>query len=123
MGGAPRAGTRYDAGPRRNERSPRHDDRTGGGPMPKRLIVCCDGTWNNPDSETHVSWIYEACRGRDGGDGLRQEAFYINGVGTAPGERLAGGSVGAGLSHNVRDAYRWVRDHHEPGDELFVFGF
>lgn len=90
--------------------------------MPKRLVVCCDGTWNTPESETHIRWIYEAC-GEYGDDGRRQEKFYLNGVGTASGERIAGGAVGAGLSRNVRNAYRWVRDSHEPGDELFIFGF
>jgi uncharacterized protein (DUF2235 family) len=91
--------------------------------MRKRLVVCCDGTWNNPESETHIHWIYKACRDRDGADGCAQEAFYFKGVGTEPKERIPGGAVGAGLSRNVRDAYRWVQERHEPGDELFVFGF
>lgn len=109
--------------------------------MSKRLVVCCDGTWNTPETETHIRRIYEGC-GEKGDDGLRQEKFYLKGVGTGtigdilctgkdsllgsvplPVGHITGGAVGAGLSHNVRAAYSWVRDNHEPGDELFIFGF
>jgi uncharacterized protein (DUF2235 family) len=90
--------------------------------MPKRLIVCCDGTWNDPEDKTHIHWICEHCQRQEAGP-LQQEVGYFAGVGTIPGEILSGGAVGLGLSRNIRAAYRFVRDNWKPGDELFVFGF
>ena len=90
--------------------------------MAKRLIVCCDGTWNDADAKTHIHWIAEHCRTKDT-QSLRQQPGYFAGVGTRPGEILGGGGLGLGLSRNIRAAYRFVRDNWQPGDELFVFGF
>jgi uncharacterized protein (DUF2235 family) len=89
--------------------------------MAKRLVVCCDGTWNNAEARTHIHWIAEQCQ-REDADPLKQVPAYIPGVGTKRGLRLSGGSIGVGLSQIVRDVYDFVRDHWEPGDELFVFG-
>jgi uncharacterized protein (DUF2235 family) len=92
--------------------------------MPKRLVVCCDGTWNTPDqtSPTNVTKIALAVAPTDE-DGIEQRVFYLRGVGTTGWERLRGGAFGMGLSRNVRDAYRFIVDNYEPGDELFLFGF
>ena len=27
--------------------------------MPKRLIVCSDGTWNDPSDHTNIAWLAE----------------------------------------------------------------
>ena len=98
--------------------------------MPKRLVICCDGTWNTPDQEgegggpcpTNVTKVAleVAPVGRDG---RPQCVFYIRGVGTTKGQRLRGGAFGVGLSRNVIGAYRAVVEAYEPGDELFFFGF
>jgi uncharacterized protein (DUF2235 family) len=88
----------------------------------QRLIVCCDGTWNDAASRTHIRWIYDNCRREDAAT-LAQIPEYIAGVGTMPGEKILGGAIGTGLSHNVRDAYRFVQRNWKPGDEVFVFGF
>jgi hypothetical protein len=95
---------------------------SGGGPMTKRLIVCCDGTWNNAEAKTHIHWVATHCQTADA-EPLPQQVGYFAGVGTDPGLRLSGGTVGVGLSRNVREAYRFIRDRWEPGDELFIFGF
>ncbi len=63
----------------------------------KRLIVCCDGTWNNPADHTNIDWIATHCQGLDA-EPIPQEVLYLPGVGTAPGEELLGGGVGLGLS-------------------------
>jgi uncharacterized protein (DUF2235 family) len=34
-----------------------------------------------------------------------------------------GGMVGNGLSQNVREAYEWLIDNYNPGDDVFIFGF
>ncbi|MEO9138565.1 MAG: DUF2235 domain-containing protein [Jatrophihabitans sp.] len=36
---------------------------------------------------------------------------------------MRGGAFGFGLSRDVRDAYRFLVTHFEPGDEVFFFGF
>lgn len=97
--------------------------------MPKRLVLCCDGTWNTPDqrrggrhSPTNVVKFARALA-PEGLDGLEQRVFYQCGVGTAPWERLRGGAFGFGLSRDVREVYRYLAQTYEPGDELFFVGF
>ncbi|WP_329056124.1 DUF2235 domain-containing protein [Amycolatopsis sp. NBC_01488] len=94
--------------------------------MSKRLVICCDGTWNSlkQPAPTNVVKVWNAVRGQ-AADGRPQLTHYHEGVGA--GVRwlghLAGGAFGWGLSANVRDAYRFVVENYVPGDELFFFGF
>jgi uncharacterized protein (DUF2235 family) len=95
----------------------------------KRLIVCCDGTWNRPDqvaqgvaAPTNVAKTALALADTDD-EGNRQCLHYQAGVGTRRGERLLGGGLGVGLSRNVQECYRFLVDNYEPGDELYFFGF
>jgi uncharacterized protein (DUF2235 family) len=97
--------------------------------MAKRLVVCCDGTWNRPDqldhgiaAPTNVSKLALAIA-RKGDDGVEQTVFYERGVGTRRWERLRGGAFGMGLSRNVQDCYRFLVTNYEPDDELFFLGF
>ena len=97
--------------------------------MGKRLVVCCDGTWNTARQgrggvpcPTNVVKLKEALAERDAA-GVRQRVYYREGVGTKFGELLRGGAFGLGLSQNVVDAYTWLVRTYEPGDEVFLFGF
>jgi uncharacterized protein (DUF2235 family) len=97
--------------------------------MGKRIIVCCDGTWNTPDQErngkaapTNVVRIAQAIAPVDA-KGCEQRVFYHPGVGTRKWERIRGGAFGFGLSRDVRETYTFVMRSYEPGDELFFFGF
>ncbi|SNX55708.1 putative alpha/beta hydrolase family protein DUF2235 [Streptomyces sp. TLI_55] len=92
--------------------------------MAKRLIVCCDGTWNFADqpSKTNVAKVALSVRSGTAA-GKEQRVYYHSGVGTRRRERLRGGAFGAGLSQNIVDAYRFLVETYEPGDELFLFGF
>jgi uncharacterized protein (DUF2235 family) len=97
--------------------------------VPKRLIVCCDGTWNTADqatsghpSPTNVTKLALSLASEDV-TGARQCVYYHPGVGTSPRERLTGGAFGVGLSRNVLDAYRFLIDNCESGDLLYLFGF
>jgi len=97
--------------------------------MAKRLVVCCDGTWNRPDqlkdgipAPTNVSKLALAVARRDE-KGTEQVVFYEQGVGTRRLEHITGGAFGVGLSRNVRDCYGFLVENYEPGDELFFFGF
>jgi uncharacterized protein (DUF2235 family) len=71
--------------------------------MARRVIVCCDGTRNDPDDKTHIHWISEQCQ-REDADPLQQLVGYFAGVGTMQGEIVSGGAVGLGLSRNIRTA-------------------
>lgn len=97
----------------------------------RRLIVCCDGTWNIADwqggTATNVIRIARAINpaapAPDGGQ-IPQIVYYHPGVGTGNrADRLLGGGFGLGLSQNVRDAYAFLVNNYMPGDEIFLFGF
>jgi len=95
----------------------------------KRIVVCCDGTWNTPDqqdngkpSPTNVVKTVRTVAEVDS-RGSPQLVYYDEGVGTAWRDRLTGGAFGYGLSENIRQAYRYLVDHYEPADEVFLFGF
>jgi uncharacterized protein (DUF2235 family) len=92
--------------------------------MSKRLVVCCDGTWNTPDQQcpTNVTKLALAVAAQDR-DGKEQRTFYHRGVGTNRWERIGGGAFGIGLSRDVREVYRFLVLNYDPGDELFFFGF
>ncbi|MEV0977723.1 DUF2235 domain-containing protein [Streptomyces sp. NPDC049915] len=92
--------------------------------MAKRLVVCCDGTWNFADqpSKTNVAKVALSVR-QGSASGKEQRIYYHSGVGTQRRERLRGGAFGVGLSRNVTDAYRFLVETYEPDDELFLFGF
>ncbi|MFD7702880.1 DUF2235 domain-containing protein [Streptomyces caelestis] len=92
--------------------------------MAKRLVVCCDGTWNVADQPSKTNVAKVALSVRPGfAAGREQRVYYHSGVGTHRWERLRGGAFGVGLSRNVVDAYRFLVETYEPGDELFLFGF
>ncbi|MEE9143166.1 MAG: DUF2235 domain-containing protein [Candidatus Binatia bacterium] len=93
--------------------------------MPKRLIVCSDGTWNRPDSHdiTNVVKIARVLRAKDS-TGIEQVVFYDRGVGTGNlGDEVKGGAFGEGLDENIQDAYRFLVHNHASGDQIFLFGF
>lgn len=97
--------------------------------MPKRLVVCCDGTWNVPDKmdrgmvcPSNVAKTALAVP-RLAPDGTRQLIYYGAGVGTGKWDRIRGGLFGWGLSSHVLDAYRFIVEQFEDGDELYLFGF
>ena len=94
----------------------------------KRLVVCCDGTWNKPDNEnvTNVEKIARTVQSDPSTTGgVYQLVYYISGVGAGSYEadRLLGGAFGFGLFHNVIACYRFLAQNYEPGDEIFIIGF
>ncbi|MEU6348190.1 DUF2235 domain-containing protein [Streptomyces sp. NPDC047072] len=92
--------------------------------MAKRLVVCCDGTWNMPNQKyvTNVSKVARAVL-PVAADGTEQRVGYLDGVGTKWTDKYVGGAFGWGLSEKVREAYCFLVENYEPGDELFLFGF
>jgi len=95
----------------------------------KRLVLCCDGTWNSADQErdgapcpTNVVKLAYRIAKRD--SNIPQIIYYDQGVGTGNlVDRISGGALGEGLEDNIHDAYRFLVANYEPGDELYFFGF
>jgi uncharacterized protein (DUF2235 family) len=94
----------------------------------KRLVLCFDGTWNRPadegsDVETNVRRFHQSVADA-GPDGVPQESWYHEGVGTGGTiDHWAGGVLGAGLDGLILDGYRHLCDRYEDGDEVYVLGF
>ncbi len=98
----------------------------------KRLIVCCDGTWNNAEQEqngipapTNVLKIFNAVSEGDPDEKIKQLKYYHPGVGGEGGliDKVAGGAIGAGISRNICSAYHWLGLNYEEGDAIYLFGF
>ncbi|SEP41151.1 Uncharacterized protein, PA2063/DUF2235 family [Methylobacterium sp. ap11] len=99
-----------------------NDSETIKSPGRKRVALFLDGTWNTVGDNTNV-WRLKALCAERGADGTRQVAYYSTGLGTFVGEKLRGGMFGYGLDKAVIDAYKWLVETYEPGDEIFIFGF
>jgi len=100
--------------------------------IPKKIILCCDGTWNQPErtvddrkhQPTNVLKLTRALLAQDG-EGRHQVVYYDTGVGTDRGlyDRFIGGALGLGLSAHIKKAYRFLANNFQEGDELYCFGF
>ncbi|MEP0322144.1 DUF2235 domain-containing protein [Bauldia litoralis] len=96
----------------------------------KRLVICCDGTWNRLDAAhpTNVVRFAESVS-PIARNGVPQIVWYDDGVGsgnTTVGrnlDRWLGGAFGAGLMTKVEQAYRFLMFNYDPGDEIFILGF
>ncbi|KAI4647944.1 hypothetical protein J4E93_004355 [Alternaria ventricosa] len=102
----------------------------------RRLVICCDGTWQSSVSskDNIPSNVARLCRliarvGTDRDDASKkfhQIVYYDSGIGTgnlSTSERRRQGGTGAGLAENVIEAYNFIVQNYEPGDEIFCFGF
>lgn len=99
--------------------------------MPKNIVICLDGTANEPEREhTNVTRIFDMLEK----DPLRQVAFYDPGVGTMGARtattrtgkaltKVGGLAFGHGVKQNIAEAYEWLMNVYEEGDRIFVFGF
>lgn len=102
--------------------------------MQRRLIVCCDGTWQDlfQGYPTNVVKTAQAIV-PTGDDGCEQIVYYEEGVGTGQMKskisivdwltKLGGGGLGLGIDHKIQDAYRFLCLNYKDGDEIFLFGF
>lgn len=84
----------------------------------KRIAIFLDGTWNVVSNNTNVWRLKSLCQNNQ-----LQVVYYSQGVGTEHGTGLTGGMFGAGLDQEVINAYEWLIEQYNPGDELFIFGF
>ena len=126
---------------------PGSEPQTRAARQPRRIVVCLDGTANNDAAKyrrdqgqdvlkpTNVLKLCRAVRPWDEETGREQISYYSIGVGSLtryPGvanrvlatiDKFAGGAWGAGFESNVERALTFITLNHEPGDEVFLFGF
>lgn len=97
----------------------------------KRIGIFCDGTWNTPDAlkegklcPTNVVKLANSLSSYSE-DGVRQILYYDSGVGSSGNffKRIFDGATGTGITKKLLQAYLFVINNYEPGDELFFFGF
>lgn len=112
----------------------------------KRIVICLDGTWNNASKEkersdgskvfrpTNVLKMARATEKFDK-NGVLQITYYDAGVGAmnrAPNFRTKvvrfmdnklGGGWGAGFEVNIEEAFTFLANNYDDGDEIFIFGF
>lgn len=86
-------------------------------PKKKRLAIFLDGTWNDTSDNTNV-WRLKALCSQKSADDVQQLAYYDKGV-----DGFFGGTFGKGLGDNIVQAYEWLVDNYNPGDDIFIFGF
>jgi uncharacterized protein (DUF2235 family) len=89
----------------------------------KRLVVCCDGTWQNLTSPCPSNVVKLAQSVKPiAHDGVTQVIFYDEGIGTE-GLKILGGATGLGIDKNIEDCYRFLSLNYVDGDEIYLFGF
>lgn len=85
----------------------------------KRIAIFLDGTRNTLETNTNVWRLKSLCAP----DATNQAIYYSKGVGTTFGQIGRGAVEGYGIDSEILDAYAWLTERFEPGDELFIFGF
>ena len=99
-------------------------------PMPKNIVICCDGTGNEiGNTMSNVLKLYRIVQKSD-----LQRVYYNPGIGTI-GQQNAwqrfkqkargvfGLATGYGLDDDVLSAYRFLCGAYEKDDKLWLFGF
>lgn len=102
-------------------------------PIRKRIIICCDGTWqsavsgkkNIPSNVTRLCRSLNSVGTDEDGNKWQQVVWYDSGVGTTSlilGDAIEG-AIGKGLEGNVIEAYNFCVLNYNPGDKIMCFGF
>ncbi|KAJ6604610.1 hypothetical protein DFH09DRAFT_1123260 [Mycena vulgaris] len=99
----------------------------------KRIIVCCDGTWqdgvstDNRQSYTNILRLARTINHEDNRfqPHIPQIVFYQSGIGSEKGfySEYIIGTTGATLADKVEECYGFISSNYVPGDEIFLFGF
>lgn len=109
--------------------------------MPKRLVLAIDGTWVSSDngyspsiwgpagegtlaSPSNVTRLCRALKSRASGD-VEQIVYYQGGLGSQANvySFVVGGYLGEGIDAAIREAYGFLANNYEEGDEIFLLGF
>ncbi|SKB12849.1 conserved hypothetical protein [Planktothrix sp. PCC 11201] len=99
----------------------------------KRLVICCDGTWNQPASSypTNVIKFAQSVK-YTADDQTPQIVLYLSGYGTSEEEdldhlikRLGEGAFGWGIDRIIQETYRFLCMNYDVDahDEIYLLGF
>ncbi|KJX98263.1 hypothetical protein TI39_contig423g00003 [Zymoseptoria brevis] len=111
--------------------------------MPKRLVLAIDGTWVNADNgysptitgppanhtvatPSNVARLCRALKTRDGTDpSIEQIVYYQGGLVSSANwhSYVFGGYLGDGIDAAICEAYGFLANNYEDGDEIFLIGF
>ena len=97
--------------------------------MPRKHILCFDGTWNHPDDEhgpdaeivTNARRVFEAVL--DGPSVRDQVKWYDEGIGMHWYDRFSAGAFGLGVDYKIQEGYRYLAENHLDGDRVYLFGY
>jgi uncharacterized protein (DUF2235 family) len=93
----------------------------------KRLVVCCDGTWQAAEQEvpTNVLKLAETIQPNDPIEQQPQIVRYNRGLGTGEQRlnQIGGGAFGWGIDQEIENAYDFLCFNYQEGDEIYLFGF
>jgi len=99
----------------------------------KRIIICCDGTWQDgvaSEERSLYTNMLRLARTIDHEDKrydspIPQIVFYQSGIGSNKSlySRYVEGTTGGSLGDKVEEAYAFIAHNYNPGDEIFLFGF
>ncbi|MEH2063792.1 MAG: DUF2235 domain-containing protein [Nostoc sp.] len=95
----------------------------------KRLVICCDGTWNELTSSYPTNVVKFARSVKyTADDQTPQLVFYLSGCGTENDhliDRIGGGAFGWGIDKIIQDAYRLLCMNYDADaqDEIYLIGF
>ena len=96
-----------------------------------RIAIFCDGTWNSPSIQEPTS-VHKLQRALVSDPAKGQVTAYFPGIGTDQRfdgrvkrffNKWGGGAFGWGLDAKVKQAYQFLAQVYEPGDEIYLFGF
>lgn len=90
----------------------------------KRLVCFFDGTWDTADDK-EVTNVVKLQRAILKTDGIHQLTHYEIGIASEYTGRLSfwAGVLSVGLGSRVQGGYRFLCEHYEAGDEIYLFGF
>jgi uncharacterized protein (DUF2235 family) len=103
---------------------------------PRQIILGCDGTNNTLTGGSHDTNVLKMI-GQLAPETAERLLYYDPGVGSPDQlppvglandlrrrwERVAGLANGRGIYENIAEAYLFLVDHYQPGDQIYIFGF
>tara|TARA_R110002124_G_scaffold149220_1_gene315183 strand:- start:348867 stop:349967 length:1101 start_codon:yes stop_codon:yes gene_type:complete len=92
----------------------------------KRIILSLDGTWQTADQDnpSNIHLMHECFAATDK-DGNEQRLKHFDGVGTKGGKlkQIWAGLTGSDVSSRIKEAYKYLVENYESGDEVVLSGF
>jgi uncharacterized protein (DUF2235 family) len=92
----------------------------------KRIILSLDGTWQTADQDnpSNIHLMHECFAATDK-DGNEQRLKHFDGAATKGSKlrQIWGGMTGSDVSDRIKEAYKYLIENYESGDEVVLSGF